>query len=102
MIDTSKYRAIYKIPLPTSPNSSYNTTIEGDSFDIEFRVIAKKVLITIKQGRNILCNGIPLRWTLPLNFTGRYKYNKGDFWIEGSGEETYENLEAGEFYFGSL
>lgn len=102
MIDSNKYKSIYRIPLPTSPNASFNTSLEGDTFDIEFRVIGQKVLITIKLGDQVLVNGTPLRWDIPLNFTSRYKYSKGDFWIEGSGKEDYEHLQRGEFYFGSF
>lgn len=102
MIEISRYKELWKIPLPTSPNISYNTSINGDSFDIEFRVIGEKVLLIIKTGGKVLVNCTPIRWNIPLNFSSRHKYNKGDFWIDGEGSETYENLIKGEFYFGSL
>lgn len=102
MIEISRYKELWKIPLPTSPNTSYNTSINGDSFDIEFRVIGEKVLLTIKLGNKVLVNGAPIRWKMPMNMTSRHKYNKGEFLVDGEGAETYEHLMKGDFYFGSF
>lgn len=102
MINLNRYKTIYKIPLPISPNTSFNTSLEGDSFDIEFRAMGDKILITIKLGDKLLANGVPLRWDLPLNFTSAYQYKKGHFWVEGEGKENWEHLQKAEFYFGSF
>lgn len=102
MIDKSKFKNIYAIPLPTSPNMSFTTALEGDSFDIEFRVIGDKVLLIVKLGDKVLVNNNPIKWGIPMNIVSGYKYNKGVFWFEGSGKEDYEHLQAGGFYFGSL
>lgn len=102
MIDKAKYKNIYSIPLPTSPNMSFTTNLEGDSFDIEFRVVGDSVLLIIKLGDQVLVNNNPIKWLFPMNLLSKYKYPRGDFWFEGEGKETYENLQKGGFYFGSL
>lgn len=101
-MDYTQFSSIFIIPLPETPNSSFNVIINGETFEIEFRAMGNRMLLYISIGDKILLNGVALKYAIPLNAPTQHLFNGGYFWIEGKGDPVFSNFSNMEFYFGSF
>lgn len=101
-LNSRTFSSIFSIPLPSSPNFSFSSIINNDSFDFEFRSIGSGVHLYIKYENKIIVNGARIVFNFPMNVNTFHIYNKGHFFFLGSGKASYENILKSEFVLGTF
>lgn len=102
MIDKTLYLNIYTIPLPDTPNNSFDIVFDGLTFNIEFRSLGEHMLLYVNLGDLVLVNGHQICLNIPMNLTSTHSYNGGHFWFEGNVEPKFENFGEIVFHYGSF